>query len=446
MSGKKHFVFDMSDWFQTQLTNAQQFVVESPTDMELVQRRMQEAIDQDLEAARERLVIAAAAVDGLTEATRGPQTELAGRLEQMIVETSRRAEAPTAPTAPTARGFANPDVDAEPWEDGPQTAEAARRWQHDAEVIRDLIVATLPHERYAPGRVAAIGIRLGSASEEAASGRHPAALVAFRNAFHELSTLRVELELMHVEWLTVRRQAAAIVMTVEDAMAGITTIPLRDAEGRALEGTAFDLDHWSHGDSAKVRTDVTRVSDELGDQSPDPSIERLRVIRDEVGPDLHRRWRAAIAAAEYEVYASQVRGNIADDVMVAIHETAGYLVDQWGYEHGDERGRVFGRLRHPNGNEIVVEVVASPDRAPTGQVRLLSYDYTAASEEVTAQRTREIIQALRAQHLPVSDAVAEPGLPELELLDIAGLIEPEETRQAMLPLHDTGRPTPRPGR
>lgn len=444
MSGKKVFVFEMSDWFQSRPADT----LLPPADMEAVRERMQAAIDKDLADEEARRAAAADALGRLGadsgarfEAVDRRLQQLAGRPGEAVPDGAADLEsaavrgqaagpdsAEAGAVEPVARDRDAPDRDApdrdafEPADFDERTAAAVRQWRHDAEVIRDLIIDTLPHERYRPGQVAAIVIRLDSAAEDAGHGRYRAALAACQDAFHELNELRAELELRHAEWLTARREAAAALLPAEHAATGVFTVPLRDAEGRELAGTSFDLDHWSRGASAAVREEVAAIAAELRSETPAPALDRLIAIRDEVAPELTRRWQRAVAEAEYQVHASQVRGNIADDVMVAIRETAGYLVDQWGYEHGDERGGVYGRLRHPGGDQIVIEVMADPGAAPASRVRVLTFDQGPEDEPAMEQRVRAVVEALRARRLPVSDPVREPGAPELEFLDVPTLI------------------------
>jgi hypothetical protein len=195
--------------------------------------------------------------------------------------------------------------------------------------------------------------------------------------------------------------------------------PLQGPDGRELVGSTGDVDHWARGELAVLRTKLADAERAVrADDSP-MSLDDLRRVVETSAPEYARRLDDLVEEAEQRLVASQLRVNVAQEVVDTLDRVGGYLFVSGRYESEDFREAYYTRLDHPNGNKIVVEV-APDDGGPLGStVRILSYDRDVGSEDLRRARARDIADALRRRGLAVPDPVAEPGEPDPHYIEIA---------------------------
>lgn len=78
--------------------------------------------------------------------------------------------------------------------------EQARTLLADDGMMRDAIDADLPHERFAPGRLASLRQRFALAQGNIDSGLGETALAQAQEIYMQLAELRTEVELRYQEW------------------------------------------------------------------------------------------------------------------------------------------------------------------------------------------------------------------------------------------------------
>jgi hypothetical protein len=290
--------------------------------------------------------------------------------------------------------------------DRAKARQAAESRLSDAQAERDLIAATLPHERYVPGALAALDRKLSEARKNFAEGHSEAALTEAGRIYHDLSDLRLELTLRHSEWLELRRQAADKLILVRELIrhSGRLSADSLDADGGdAAEGAQIDIDHWSDGQIRRLQDEVQQsldqVTGEPTEDAPPLTIDQLRNFADRRAPQLRQQVEDAVDLAQQRVLASQMRANIAELVAAALETGFAYEVSSGDYEAGDKRGAFSARLAHLSGGEVVVHVRPAGEHLTDSQLEVLSYD------EDSPQRRREralaITRRLRDSNLPV---------------------------------------------
>jgi hypothetical protein len=226
------------------------------------------------------------------------------------------------------------------------SAEAARVWLSDAVLLRDLIRDQLPHERYGSGQLAALTRRLAVAEENARQGRLQAALALAQQSYHDLSDLRVEIELQDREWTRLRTVAYEALLEL-DGLAAQNANQMIDVGAFGNEAAInLDVDYWSEGELRKLRSDLADLTAQVSDAKNPPPAERLRQVIDDQVPGLERLLTDVTQRALLRLVASQSRVNIADVVVQALDDIGGYQLADHGYEGMDERRAFFAKLLH----------------------------------------------------------------------------------------------------
>lgn len=291
-------------------------------------------------------------------------------------------------------------------------AETAEAWLHDAVLLRDLIRDELPHQRYADGEVAALSRRIATAEENLRSGQAQSALALAQQTYHDLSDLRVEIELRDREWVGLHTIAYEAVLMF-DGLAAHSATEIIEA-GAAGNDAPVDLnvDLWSEGRLSELRAAAAALRAQVDDTQSPPSADELREIIGCRVPELEQRLADVVEQARMRLFSSQLRINVADIVVQALDETAGYQLEDHAYDLMDQRRTFFAKLQHPNGNEIVVSVAPSTDEAGQCVLRVLSYDYDAVAQAELDERADAITSELHARGLSADDQGCERGEPE----------------------------------
>ena len=317
------------------------------------------------------------------------------------------------------------------------SAEAVRVWLSDAVLLRDLIRDQLPHERYASGQLAALTRRLAVAEENARQGRLEAALALAQQSYHDLSDLRVEIELQEREWTRLRTVAYEALLEL-DGLAAQNANQMIDVGAFGNEAAIdLDVDYWSEGELRELRSDLADLTAQVSNAKNPPPAARLRQVIDDLVPELERLLTDVTQRALLRLVASQSRVNIADVVVQALDDIGGYQLADHGYEEMDERRAFFAKLLHPNGNEIVVSVAASADESDKSVLRVLSYDDGTAAEADSDDLAAAVTRELRTRGFDAGDPGREPGEAVRVYPDIRQI---RETGVACVPDDDSGIP------
>jgi hypothetical protein len=154
----------------------------------------------------------------------------------------------------------------------------------DARLMRDAI-AELPHEQFAPGRLAELSSRLDNAQRSVELGLGEAAFVQAQEAYLQLSELRAEIELGYTQWQAARLDAGNAVTLLQQQISLCTRPDAVDENGEKVDGYPLDVDFWSEGELSRLR--------EAGGESGAPPAEKANPGQPAVhrGTAPHRRPR-----------------------------------------------------------------------------------------------------------------------------------------------------------
>jgi hypothetical protein len=279
----------------------------------------------------------------------------------------------------------------------------------DGELLRDTIARALPHERFAPGRLAALDQRLSLARATLAEGLTQAALASAQETYLQMTELRAELERLDQEWRLAQVAALGALTLVSKRINHSELLPVPDESGGFIEGAELDVDYWSYGELSRLREEAAALTERAG--SPMETA-KLRAISEQEAPALARRLDEIVEQAVARQLASQVRVNVAAMVAGALRESAGYEMEANVYAGEDQREANYTYLRDvTSDDEIVIEV--APDEAGGGcTLRVLSFEHDSPDEESRSRRAHALVDSLRAAGLSVGDATAETTEPD----------------------------------
>lgn len=419
MSGKKRIVVDESAWEDARRKAARLRDVqrELPGMLEAVRRAQQEQAARDAAEMRTRQ-------DGLERSLKG-LSEQAKRLE---ASTSRRLQATTEMLMNEVRESAG-QVRAETRQlldeqeqrfteelererderqqefeslrddlddihaDRDRVAAAAAVVAADARQIHDAIARDLPHERFAPGRLAILGQHLAVAEDNVAQGYGEAALAQAQGLYLELGQLRFEIELKNAEWLAARLAAVSAVTALTEQIRYNTKIDVTD-DGVTAE---LDVDFWSDGELSAIKAEADRLAARVSAEDNPPTLAELRTIAERDVVALDERLTRAVTDARTRQWASQIRVNLAEQIVGVLENRTAYLWDgDATYAGDDQRGAFYSKLRHLDESEIVVEVAPDED-GKSCVVRILSYETGDPDDSERRRRAEAIASGLREQ-------------------------------------------------
>ncbi|WP_330451638.1 MULTISPECIES: hypothetical protein [unclassified Streptomyces] len=372
------------------------------------QRRQDEAIGRLSDRARELEADTTRKLREQAEHLRQDLRETAGRIERQTRErldeqrreTERALAAERAERrAETARLTREVDVLKA---DRVHAEDTVGTWLADADTMAELIGGTLPHDRYAPGRLDKVRRRVATARNTAGEGRFDAALAVAQDAFHELSDLRVEIEQRELEHCLARQGAVEALVQVQCLAEDNRHHPVVGPDGQPVPGYSLDVVHWSEGEFDQVLSETATALARARD--PHTEVTDLHALRDEAAPRLEQGLGEAVEKAGMRQLASQLRVNLADVVARTLHDLAFYdlVEEESGYAADDPRGSFHARLRNmASGNEIRVEIARADKDSERSVIRVESSDHDITAEAELRSRADAVYTALREQGLPM---------------------------------------------
>lgn len=298
---------------------------------------------------------------------------------------------------------------------GDRALAAATAQAADARVMHDAIADSLPHERHAPGQLAALGRRLEAAEANVAQGLGEAALAQTQELYLSLGELRADVELRDAEWRAAHLAALSAVTALVEQVRYSAVMQVSDEEtGVTAE---LDVDFWSEGELAALETEARALEDRVNEDAAPLTAAELRAVAERDVAALDRRLTEIVTKARTRQWASQIRVNLAEMVVDALEETTGYT---WQgdatYAGEDQRGAFYSKLRHPDDSEIVVEV--APDETGDSCVlRILSFESGTPDESERVRRVHAIADSLRERGLQTGTPAADPAPPDRALTD-----------------------------
>ncbi|MFB6988904.1 MULTISPECIES: hypothetical protein [unclassified Streptomyces] len=466
MSGRKRIQVDESEWYRIQRKAQQLKEVQRniPKLIDGVRQQTRADLDRVFAGVEQRQQQHDAMVRCLSEQTRQLEADTARRLREqadelhgVLAETAGQIRDETRQRLAEQHAQVRQEIAAERARRRAETArlsaeidlmkadrtragQTVRTWLSDARAMAGALTEAGLHERYAPGELDRLTGRLATAEQNAAQGRFDAALAVAQETYHSLSELRADIEQRELERCTAQLVAVDALVAVETEIEGSRVQPVLGPDGVPLAGCTVDVGHWSDGELDQLRQET---GDGLARARDDRTgTDELRALREQEAPRLEAALGDTVGRATMRHLASQIRVNLADAVAQTLSEFAHYDFVDGEYENADQRGAYYAKLRHENGNEIVLDISQAARDSGQHVVRVLSYDYDTTAEAQLQDRAEAISRALDGEGHAVSAPVSEPGTPDPAMLDIEAHRAPGRAEQARgstgQPRHGTG--------
>ena len=456
MSGRKRTYVSVADDELARLRQAERRLADVrrdlPTVVEGVRKQVRKDFDRKLSAVDERQRRFDTRIAGLGDEVRSVEREAQRRLAEQnrrlrsefdrglgtvraevaarLDEQSRAVDAAlAAETAARRRDVAALSdqvgaLEASVRADREQAAAAARRWLEGAETLRAFIDAELAHQRFAPGRLAALTRQLADAQHNARAGMWQAAAVSAQSALRDLSELRATLELRQSEHLALNSQVHEQLMVLREKATANAALPVT-AETTDPDGLGF-VDYWTGGGntaaSAEIDSRLRAVeADELNGDT-------LRAVLTDDAPRLADRLDELVAVATTTEINSQLRASIAD-LVVDVLAGNGYDIEiDGGYEASDQRRGFVAKADHADGSRVVVTVAPTDDGR--AELNVHSFDEDTGDEETRLHRAEVVRTQLQEEGLEMGPLTEAPGGPDARVRDVAAVVAPRSAPAA----------------
>jgi hypothetical protein len=451
MSGRKRILVDEARYFDLEQKAKQLVGLQRAVPVLMNQFRQQ--VNNDLVRVSEALESRQAAVEARVGSLHEQARRLESRTEEKLREHTRRAAAALEKAGADVRGDVETRLAAQQraWRaeidesrrqtrqeikdvadrvgsletSAARTAQAAGEWLADARTMVSLI-EDLPHERHAPGELARIAPRLDTAATDLAQGHGASALGLAQATYHDLSDLRLTVELAERENLLARTAATGALAYMTALIEQNEVAPVEDENGVPIHGVTLHVDHWSRGELTRLRDRVAARSREIADQVL--STAALREVAGSEVPEYEQRLGEVVERARLRQLRSQLRVNLAETVVGVLGESTGYQVIDGTYVGADEREQFLAKMQHLNGNELVVEVATPSEDSSAMVVSVHSYDDDTAARHDRDTRARVIVEGLR-QHGLASGGAEEAGDADPRWRDLEEVRKREITRE-----------------
>ncbi|MBT9133197.1 MAG: hypothetical protein DDT33_01733 [Firmicutes bacterium] len=298
-----------------------------------------------------------------------------------------------------------------------QKKETARKFFGDLTKIMEE-TGSLPHSRFTPGKLDAIGRQVEDARRNYDGNMPEASLSTAQQAYWEIVDLREEVLRKQKEFILTQQAALQEVrLLLEEARAN-RKYQLELGHGVDKETLALEVDHWTHGELSAFEEESKGLQEQLvrGENTLTTEQAKEIMVRMEA---MKPRLTEIVERARQNILASQLRVNMAEMIVAAL-QGQGFTLEDAAYEGGDERNAYVAKVKNIAGSEVVTVISPEKDKLGKNAVSIHSYDETFVDEATLQQRANEITAILNEEGLeaeaPVCTGKAKP-----EYRDIAAV-------------------------
>jgi len=298
-----------------------------------------------------------------------------------------------------------------------QKKETAHKFFVDlTEILAD--TNSLPHSRFAPGKLAAIGRHVEDARRNYEGNMPEASLSTAQQAYWDLADLRDEVLKKQREFILVYQEALREArLLLEEARAN-RKYQLELGQGADRQTLALEVDHWTQGELSAFEKNLKALEGQLLSGEHTLSTDQVKEVLAKI-ENMKPGLKEIVERARQNILASQLRVNMAEIIVEAL-QGQGYALEDAAYEGGDERRAYTAKVRNIAGSEVVTVISPVQDAVGINAVSIHSYDATYVDDTTLKQRAQEITSILNEAGLeteaPVCAGDAKP-----EYRDIAAI-------------------------
>ena len=281
----------------------------------------------------------------------------------------------------------------------------AQRWLSHALAFAGFLRDNYACEFFRPAWLDNLFGQIEQARANLAEGMYETTIVAMQQLYNEMSAGRLELEQQQSTWQMLLLANWEAVQQILAHAQESQYVQAYDLEGSPLP-YQIDVDYWSQGRLSYLTGKLQEFSDHLGEPVPTFGVTQLNYWRERTIPAYYAALEDIISEARVSALNSQLRVNIADLVVKALHDQ-GFHLENSTYESHDARMAYQARLMNLRGNEVVVQVVPTGTELGENELQLESLDQTVRTEHQLSQRWDEVQRSLSRYGLQVGRVARE---------------------------------------
>lgn len=274
--------------------------------------------------------------------------------------------------------------------------QLAQDWLHDIEVIWQQIDRNYQHERFAPGKLAALKRGLDLAHSNVRSGVPETALGMLQQTYLSLSDLRMELEQRQQEWEFYYSATLEDLRQLIQEVQANRECEVEIGQGDEAEKFRLEVDYWTNGCLNRYEQDLQKLETRLRDEESALTIETIQDLAKQI-EDLRPCLENIVEQARDEILSSQLRAEIADKVAEVLGGMGYILIEPEKnaiYEGGDYRRSYVLKLQDVNQGEVVT-IISPEGKAGENLVSINSFDSILQDEAAIKQNADAITDALK---------------------------------------------------
>lgn len=269
---------------------------------------------------------------------------------------------------------------------------------------------TLPHQRFAPGRMADLLRHVHDARASLDAGMPEASLSTAQRAYWDLADLRTQVLMREREFALIHQAAIGQARALLEEARANRTYRLQLGQGENRDAVELEVDHWTRGALTDQETAIRNLEADLRDGQTRLSTDQVRAILVRLD-ELKARLPGIVEDARQTILSSQLRWNIAE-LAARSFEAQGFTVQDAAYEGEDERNAYVVKMRNIAQDEVVTVISPVSGRMGENEVSIHTFEANLVDEAARAQRAQEMTGFLRSQGLdakaPVHIGEANP--------------------------------------
>ncbi len=266
------------------------------------------------------------------------------------------------------------------------------------EILVQALSVNYPMEKFAPGFLDQVQIELTQAHSNLENGFSESALSGAQQVFRELTRTRLEIEEKIQQHNLLRISLIDQAQRIFETARLNRSAPAIDMEGNQL-GISIDVNLWSSGKYNILARECKNLLTSLQRDTGQLEIEDLYHIHNQLRT-LEINLDETIFQARLTVLSSQLRYNMAECVVTALHQQ-GYELVEGTYEQEDMRNPYFTIMQNLEGSQVVVRLSPIPGEVENQSIDVYSYDQEPRTQHEMRQRANELSTSLKSYGLGV---------------------------------------------
>jgi hypothetical protein len=257
-----------------------------------------------------------------------------------------------------------------------------------------ICASNLQHEKYAPGELQKImnGItNLDGLPDATVCGLAHTAITQLNNLQGEINTAKSIYEIKHTATLAAINKVLTE-MNENRKNHSSTENELKDEEGNVITN---ELDFWSEGEYGELEQKVNELKKKVdeGIDNPQFTIDDLDAVL-KIIYEIDVRQKQIVIESIEKGNASQIRAEMADDLVKVLKNQHLYEVVERGYEMEDQRNGYIIKLRNETQKTNLVVLIQPESNVSDNSVTISTISENHVNNDILKQRSDQINQSL----------------------------------------------------